>query len=202
MPALEAVENVHRFKDVFIGFISSLASKERPLVIFLDDLQCMYHPHSLPHDALTLSPPLSILSRYSMFHFTLSHIHSGADSNTLNLLLALLTNREASRASYLLIVGAYRDNEVSENHLLSVALREIRSKGGMVEDVSVSALREEQVVQLLDDTFNANNSMYEGWVRGWGGEGVRGWEAKSDKCNRNECLLLLQIQHTNWKWSR
>ena len=86
----------------------------------------------------------------------------GADSNTLNLLLALLTNREASHTRYLLIVGAYRDNEVSESHPLSLALREIRSKGGMVEDVSVLALDEEQVVQLLEDTFNANQSMSRG----------------------------------------
>ena len=157
VPALEAVENVHRFKDVFIGFISSLARKERPLVIFLDDLQCMYHTRR-PHSTLTFSLRYS-LSIVSLFHFTLSHIHTGADSNTLDLLLALLTNREASRASYLLIVGAYRDNEVSEKHLLSAALGEIRSKGGIVEDVSVSALREEQVVQLLDDTFNGNHSM-------------------------------------------
>ena len=136
---LEAVENVHRFKDVFVGFISSLACKERPLVIFLDDLQC------------TLS-----LSHYTFAPLTLL---TGADSNTLKLLLALLTNRGASHAHYLLVVGAYRDNEVDQNHALSLTLQEIRSKGGMVEDVSVSPLREGQVVQLLEDTFNAIRSM-------------------------------------------
>ena len=139
---LEAVENVHRFKDVFVGFISSLACKERPLVIFLDDLQC----------TVSLSPTL-------FYTLALLTLFIGADSNTLRLLLALLTNTEASHAHYLLVVGAYRDNEVDENHALSLTLQEIRSKGGMVEDVSVSPLREGQVVQLLEDTFNANRSM-------------------------------------------
>ena len=137
MPILEPVENVHRFKDVFIGFISSLACKERPLVIFLDDLQCML---------------------YILVSIIQSHTLTGADSNTLNLLLALLTAKAISNTRYLLIVGAYRDNEVSEDHPLSLTLREIRSKGGTVEDVSVSSLREEQVIQLLDDTFNTNKS--------------------------------------------
>ena len=58
VPMLEAVENVHRFKAVFIGFISSLACKERPLVMFLDDLQCVY--------------PL-----YYSLYYTLSHAHRG-----------------------------------------------------------------------------------------------------------------------------
>ena len=35
-----AVETLHRAKQVMSCFVLSLASKEHPLVIFLDDLQC------------------------------------------------------------------------------------------------------------------------------------------------------------------
>ena len=55
-------------RTCFIGFISSLACKERPLVIFLDDLQCNVS-HSPPPIAPSLSP-FDILFRYSLcFHF-------------------------------------------------------------------------------------------------------------------------------------
>jgi histidine kinase len=41
VPILEPAANIQRFKDIFTSFIFSLACKEHPLVIFLDDLQCM-----------------------------------------------------------------------------------------------------------------------------------------------------------------
>jgi hypothetical protein len=101
---------------------------------------------------------------------------TGADSSTLNVVLNLLTTPNSTRTlparspntqeltnispmHYLLLVGAYRDNEVDESHSLILTLNEIRAKGGLVEDLSVSPLSKEQVVNLIEDTFNINTSM-------------------------------------------
>lgn len=40
VPTLGALENQTRFMTVFIAFLGSLASKNNPLVFFIDDLQC------------------------------------------------------------------------------------------------------------------------------------------------------------------
>lgn len=62
--------------------------------------------------------------------------------------------------SYLLIVGAYRDNEVDYSHPLSVSIREIHKKGGNIEDIQLLPLSEPEVVQLLDDTFNTQSNYF------------------------------------------
>jgi histidine kinase len=40
VPQLNGIESVCRFQQVFAAFIAALATKDHPLVIFLDDLQC------------------------------------------------------------------------------------------------------------------------------------------------------------------
>jgi predicted ATPase len=86
----------------------------------------------------------------------------GADANTLVLLVNLLDPmlHQSNVARYLLIVGAYRDNEVDSIHPLTMALREVHREGGKVEDLELLALSEEQVIQMLADTFNVNLSTY------------------------------------------
>lgn len=42
VPMLDPVATIHRFNSVFVSFIYSIACKEHPLVIFLDDLQCKF----------------------------------------------------------------------------------------------------------------------------------------------------------------
>jgi predicted ATPase len=65
---------------------------------------------------------------------------------------------QSNKPAYLLIVGAYRDNEVDSNHPLSLALCEVDRNGGKVEDLQLLPLSEEQVIQMLEDTFNTNIS--------------------------------------------
>jgi predicted ATPase len=83
---------------------------------------------------------------------------TGADSNTLALLVALLSGSQGSTIHYLLIIGAYRDNEVNDEHPLTQALRELKGKGGFVRDLILSHLKEDDVVLLLEDSFNKNPS--------------------------------------------
>ena len=76
-----------------------------------------------------------------------------ADTATLNLLRALLTDSEIHR---LLVIGAYRDNEVTAAHPLSQALKNIRDNGGNVTSISVSPLAVADVATLIADTLQSD----------------------------------------------
>src|SRR5258708_37013650 len=78
-PPLDPAERENRFRLVVQALLGVVATKEHPLVIFLDDLQW-------------------------------------ADPAPLHLLDSLLTHSESR---HLLIVGAYRDNEVDSGHPLA-----------------------------------------------------------------------------------
>ena len=72
--------------------------------------------------------------------------------------MRLLDPQLTNTSHYLLIVGAYRDNEVDATHPLSMALGEVNRKGGKVDDIPLLPLDELHVTQLLEDTFNTSMS--------------------------------------------
>ncbi|HEY9833158.1 MAG TPA: AAA family ATPase, partial [Stenomitos sp.] len=74
-----------------------------------------------------------------------------ADSATLKLIQLLLTD---SDSQYLLLIGAYRDNEVSPTHRLIQTVEEIRQAGVRVSNIVLQPLSLADVTQLLTDTFN------------------------------------------------
>lgn len=78
-----------------------------------------------------------------------------ADSATLNLLEAVLCD---VALNHLLLIGAYRDNQVDSQHPLSVALRDIQSKGGQLTTVTLTPLTLADVVRLLADTLSADRA--------------------------------------------
>ena len=73
-----------------------------------------------------------------------------ADSASLNL-LKLLTNE--SESGYLLLLGAYRDNEVFAAHPLMLALDEIKEQGANVNTLTLAPLDEQDVTCLVADTL-------------------------------------------------
>ncbi|WP_293342948.1 serine/threonine-protein kinase PknK [Microcoleus sp. CAWBG58] len=89
VPELEPNPAQNRFNLLFQKFIRVFATKNHPLVIFLDDLQW-------------------------------------ADSGSLKLMQLLVSESEGQ---HLLLIGAYRDNEVSKVHPLMLTLSEIRKLG-------------------------------------------------------------------------
>ncbi len=99
VPELPPTEAQNRLQIVFQNFIKLMARPERPLVVFLDDLQW-------------------------------------ADGPTLALLQRLATARDVSS---LLIIGAYRSNEVEAGHLLLLVRAEI-AKLREVHDLPVEPL--------------------------------------------------------------
>ncbi|MDJ0576124.1 MAG: AAA family ATPase [Xenococcaceae cyanobacterium MO_234.B1] len=72
------------------------------------------------------------------------------DSASLNLLKLLL---DESAAGYLLVLGAYRDNEVFPAHPLMLALVEIQKQGATLNTLTLNPLGEVDITRLIADTL-------------------------------------------------
>ncbi|HYO56266.1 AAA family ATPase, partial [Archangium sp.] len=112
-PELPPHQVQHRFNRLFQRFLGVFATPERPLVLFLDDLQW-------------------------------------SDTASLQLLQFLSTHPDTPP---LLVIGAYRDNEVSPSHPLALTLTEVRKAGTHLEDIHLGPLSLEQTQQLVADAL-------------------------------------------------
>jgi PAS domain S-box-containing protein len=110
MPSRDAQ---NRFQLVFRRFLGAFARKERPLALFLDDLQWM-------------------------------------DAASLELLEYLVTHSEVR---HLLLVGAYRNNEVGTADPLMRTIEAIRKAGARVEEIALPPLRLDDVGALVSDAL-------------------------------------------------
>jgi predicted ATPase/C4-dicarboxylate-specific signal transduction histidine kinase/tRNA A-37 threonylcarbamoyl transferase component Bud32 len=110
---LEGNAAKNRFNLLFKKIIRVFATKEHPLVIFLDDLQW-------------------------------------ADSASLKLMQLLMSDIDTS---YLLLMGAYRDNEVFAAHPLMLTLDEIRKESATINQITLSPLDPPSLNRLIADTF-------------------------------------------------
>ena len=72
------------------------------------------------------------------------------DAATLDLLEHLLTGPDVR---HVLLIGAYRDNEVTGLHPLTRTLDAIRQAGGLVQEISLAPLARDDVGQLVADTL-------------------------------------------------
>jgi serine/threonine protein kinase len=73
------------------------------------------------------------------------------DAATLDLLADLLTQADVQR---LLVIGAYRDNEVNSTHPLMRMLDAIRKEGAFVQEISLAPLAREDLGRLIADTLS------------------------------------------------
>ncbi|HNR07349.1 MAG TPA: adenylate/guanylate cyclase domain-containing protein [Saprospiraceae bacterium] len=110
---LPPAEQEFRFRLVLLDFIYCFSTTDRPLVIFLDDLQW-------------------------------------ADLPSLNLIERILSLR---RSENLLIVGAYRSNEVNELHPLSMTIHQIKGEQVKVMDIRLQPLDQNTTIQIVADSF-------------------------------------------------
>ncbi|MBK7002518.1 MAG: AAA family ATPase [Rhodoferax sp.] len=74
-----------------------------------------------------------------------------ADPPSLKLIESLMTAREEK---YILLLGAYRDNEVNAAHPLMVMLDDIQKTGAMVQTLTLAPLNLEQVNTLVAETLH------------------------------------------------
>ncbi|MVF12716.1 diguanylate cyclase [Ketobacter sp. MCCC 1A13808] len=77
-----------------------------------------------------------------------------ADSASLNL-LEMLTHPD-SGATHLLIIGAYRDNEVSPGHPLLLCIKSITEHGVPIDEIQLQSLSQINLIDLLADTLTSN----------------------------------------------
>ncbi|MCL1472479.1 trifunctional serine/threonine-protein kinase/ATP-binding protein/sensor histidine kinase [Argonema antarcticum] len=78
-----------------------------------------------------------------------------ADSASLKLVQLLLTDQDSQ---YLLLIGAYRDNEVSPTHPFMQTLDKIHSSGSIVNNIILPPLALSTVSQLVADTLGESSS--------------------------------------------
>ena len=114
VPELPLQQAQQRFQLVFRRFVSAFATRDHPLVLFLDDLQWL--------DAATLDVLEDLLSQSDVGH--------------------------------LMVIGAYRDNEVDASHSLMRKLVSIRKAGSIVNEISLEPLTREDLVRLVIDSFH------------------------------------------------
>ena len=109
-------EAKNRFELTFRRLLAALATRDHPLVIFLDDMQWL-------------------------------------DAATLELLEHVVTEGEIG---HLLIIGAYRDNEVGFDHALSKMLGRIKAAGAQLSELLVAPLGAPDLGRLLADTLGCD----------------------------------------------
>jgi predicted ATPase len=100
-----------RFVTLSCALIGSIASIERPIVLFIDDLQW-------------------------------------SDGDTLKLVHSLLTN-EGMNMKGLLVVGAYRDDEIDDVHPVGITLKKITETESRITKVAVACLTAITVNELV-----------------------------------------------------
>ncbi|MBD2355543.1 AAA family ATPase [Tolypothrix sp. FACHB-123] len=123
----------NRFNLLFQRFIQVFATKEHPLVIFLDDLQWA--------DVTSLK-----FIQLLMNENTSSQIVSE-------------TGKPAEIAGGLLLICAYRDNEVSNAHPLYLKLQEIENRGVNISKINLNPLTQGDLNSLITETLNCQESM-------------------------------------------
>ncbi|HLO51193.1 MAG TPA: AAA family ATPase, partial [Kamptonema sp.] len=77
-----------------------------------------------------------------------------ADSASLKLMQLLMAD-----TGHLLLMGAYRDNEVNPTHPLMLALSEIQKTQAIINTITLAPLSQDQVNQLVADTLKCTESL-------------------------------------------
>lgn len=78
-----------------------------------------------------------------------------ADLPSLNLVKRILEN---PRNENILLIGAYRDNEVERGHPLLITLRQIHESSGMVHTVQLDPLSQETTCRITADSFGMDET--------------------------------------------
>lgn len=111
-------------------------------------------------------PPMESQSRFKMTFEKFIGVFSGkehplviffddlqwSDSGSLNLIKQMLLENSGS---YILVIGAYRDNEVNPTHPIVPVLEEIKKSEVAVKEIKVSALAQDHIQQLINDSLKA-----------------------------------------------
>ncbi|WP_193199539.1 ATP-binding sensor histidine kinase [Nostoc sp. MG11] len=125
---LSGIAAQNRFNLLFQRFIQLFTAKGHPLVIFLDDLQWA--------DTTSLK----------LIQLLMSENPSSSLANEIDKL-------DEAKGGFL-VVGAYRDNEVSKAHPLYLTLQEIEKAGAAINTITLSPLNQGDLNHLIADTLH------------------------------------------------
>ncbi|MEO8890174.1 MAG: AAA family ATPase [Coleofasciculaceae cyanobacterium] len=113
---LERKELENQFTLIFRKFLQVFASKQQPLVIFIDDLQ-------------------------------------RADAASLDLIESLINDKNLQ---YLLLIGAYRDEQLNSAHPLMMTIKNLQQSGIFVKEIALTTLNLNNINQLIADTLQTD----------------------------------------------
>lgn len=115
---LKGIEAQNRFNYEFARFIKTIAEKEHPLVIFIDDLQW-------------------------------------ADASSLSLIKLIAENRDIE---FVMLIGAYRKNEVNEDHPLLKKINELREDDVVFNEMELDDLSFEDINKLVEEALRTGST--------------------------------------------
>ena len=138
----------NRFNLLFQRFIQVFTTTEHPLVIFLDDLQWA--------DAASLNF-IQLLIAHQLANGN-SQTSNYSQNNTNNL-SSNSQNRNSKniQTNSLLLIGAYRDNEVSQGHPLDITLKEIQKAQANIQTITLKPLTQNNLNHLIQDALHCNS---------------------------------------------
>lgn len=147
-----AAEN--RFNLLFQRFINVFTTKNHPLVIFIDDLQWA--------DATSLKI-IELL-------MTQSNVVNKQPSVEIkeNLWTPVFpgepwevdeTQKSEETTGGLLLIGAYRDNEVSQAHPLYLTIKNIENTGARINKITLRPLNQSELNNLIADTLSCQEPL-------------------------------------------
>jgi predicted ATPase/tRNA A-37 threonylcarbamoyl transferase component Bud32 len=139
VPDLPPQDAQRRFQLVVRRFIGVFARPEHPLALFLDDLQWL--------DSATLDLLEDLLA--SDF----------ADNPGLPSTEGKLRRNSQPDVHHLMLIGAYRDNEVDFAHPLLPKVEAIRRSGAIVREIILSPLAHEDLGQLIADSIHCEREL-------------------------------------------
>ena len=121
------------------------------------------------------------------------------DTATLDLFQDLLTQPDVK---HLMLIGAYRDNEVNPNHPLRRKLMAIRNAGGAVTDIVLAPLAREDLAQLIAESLHCEpqcvSPLVELVYEKTGGNPF--FAIQFTYALAEEAFLTFDHRHGHWSW--
>ncbi|MEG4058755.1 MULTISPECIES: PAS domain S-box protein [unclassified Microcoleus] len=122
------------------------------------------------------------------------------DSATLKLIELILLDEQTQS---LLLIGAYRDHEVSSTHSLILMLESLRKQGAALQEITLTPLTLESLTQLVAETLHRNpdtvRSLAQVVLRKT--EGNPFFVGEFLKLLYGENLLTFDPQQLSWQWN-
>ncbi len=122
-----------------------------------------------------------------------------ADSASLKLLESIVSDDEMQ---YLFLVGAYRDNEVSPIHPLTLVVESLKSQGVAITQMTLDPLNLPEISHLIADTLSQDNSAVRALAELIMGktQGNPFFVNEFFKALERDNLLIFDRQQGSWQW--